>query len=90
MMELGIQNYKLKFDKSYNGELFAVQGDTGRVIKAQVVDELDTVVNITGLSLEFYIGNAEQVSMVEGTIEDAVNGIFKIEIASGQLVILEQ
>ena len=85
-MILGTQQYKLKFDKSYNGELFAVQGDTGRVIKAQVVDELDTVVNITGLSLEFYIGNAEQVSMVEGTIEDAVNGIFKIEIASGQLV----
>ena len=85
-VQIGIQNYKLKFDKSYNGELFAVQGDTGRVIKAQVVDELDKVVNITGLTLEFYIGNAEQVSMVTGTIEDAINGIFKIEIVSGQLV----
>ena len=86
-MILGTQQYKLKFDKSYNGELFAVQGDTGRVIKAQVVDELDTVVNITGLSLEFYIGNAEQATVVTGTIADAPNGIFNIEIVSSQLMI---
>lgn len=86
-MILGTQQYKLKFDDSYNGELFAVQGDTGRIIKAQVLDEYNKPVNITSLILEFYIGNSEEVTVVTGTVEDAPNGIFNIEIVSSQLMI---
>lgn len=75
----------LKFDNSFNGRLFAVQADTGRVINLQIFNDLDTPVDITGMSLRFYIGNSEQVSYSDGTITDATQGKVEVPITNSML-----
>lgn len=75
----------LKFDNSFNGRLFAVQADTGRVINLQIFSDLDTPVDITGMSLRFYIGNSEQVSYSDGTITNAAQGKVEVPITNSML-----
>lgn len=79
------ENIKLKFDKSFNGRLFAVQGDTGREFNIQILDDLDEYVDVTGLKLRLFIGNEKEVSYTDGVIVDAAKGKFKINLLSGQL-----
>lgn len=75
----------LKFDNSFNGRLFAVQADTGRVINLQIFNDLDTPVDITGMSIRFYVGNSEQVSYSDGTITDAAQGKVEVPITNSML-----
>lgn len=60
--------FNLKFDDSFSGRLFSTQGDTGREFEIVVQDEYDYPIDITGYKLEFYVGNSQQVTKVDGTI----------------------
>lgn len=76
---------KLKFDNSFNGRLFAVQGDTGRVFHLQVFDDLEVPVDVTGMSLRMYVGNSKEVSYSEGEIAEAKDGKIKVQVYNSQL-----
>lgn len=76
---------KLKFDNSFNGRLFAVQGDTGRVFNLQVFDDLEVPVDVTGMSLRMYVGNSKEVSYSEGEIIEATEGKIKVQVYNSQL-----
>lgn len=76
---------KLKFDNSFNGRLFAVQGDTGRVFNLQVFDDLDAPVDVTGMHLRMYVANSKEVSYSEGEIVKATEGKIKVQIYNSQL-----
>lgn len=79
------ETIKLKFDNSFNGRLFAVQGDTGRVFNLQIFSDLDTPIDITGMSIRFYIGNSKQVFYSDGTITDATQGRVEVPITNSML-----
>lgn len=79
------ENIKIKFDNSFNGRLFAVQGDTGRAYYIQVYDDLDELVDVAGMSLKLYIGNSKEVSYAIGEIVDAAKGKFEVKIHNSQL-----
>lgn len=81
----GTQSLKLKFDGGYQDELFFTQADSGRVLQVQVLDENNQVIYAEGLTLEFYIGNATEVTKVTGTLEDAEEGIFLVKLEDTQL-----
>lgn len=76
---------KLKFDNSFNGRLFAVQGDTGRVFNLQVFDDYDKPVDVTGMSLRMYVANSKEVSYSEGEIVTATEGKIKVQVYNSQL-----
>ena len=76
---------KLKFDNSFNGRLFAVQGDTGRVFNLQVFDDFSKPVNVTGMKLRMYVANSKEVSYSEGEIVTAAEGKIKVQIYNSQL-----
>lgn len=76
---------KLKFDNSFNGRLFATQGDTGRVFNLQILDDLDTPIDIAEMSIRFYIGNSKQVSYSDGIITDAAQGRVEVPITNSML-----
>lgn len=76
---------KLKFDESFNGRLFAVQTDTGRVFNMQVFDDFNVPVDVTGMSLRMYVGNPKEVSYSDGAIVDAKEGKIKVEVFNSQL-----
>lgn len=76
---------KLKFDNSFNGRLFAVQGDTGRVFNLQVFDDFSKPVDVTGMKLRMYIANSKEVSYSEGEIVTATEGKIKVQVYNSQL-----
>lgn len=76
---------KLKFDNSFNGRLFAVQGDTGRVFNLQVFDDYSKPVDVTGMKLRMYVANSKEVSYSEGEIVEAVEGKIKVQVYNSQL-----
>ena len=76
---------KLKFDNSFNGRLFAVQGDTGRVFNLQVFDDYDKPVDVTGMSLRMYVANSKEISYSEGEIVTAAEGKIKVQVYNSQL-----
>lgn len=76
---------KLKFDNSFNGRLFAVQGDTGRVFNLQVFDDFSKPVDVTGMKLRMYVANSKEVSYSEGEIVEAAEGKVKVQIYNSQL-----
>ena len=75
----------LKFDNSFNGRLFAVQADTGRVINFQILNDVNTPVDITGMSIRFYVGSSKQVAYSDGTITDAAQGKVEVPITNSML-----
>lgn len=77
--------FKLKFDNAKEDMLFAVQGDTGRVINVQVLSESNETIDVTGFSLDFYIGNANETTKVGAELESPSDGKFKIQIENTQL-----
>lgn len=76
---------KLKFDNSFNGRLFAVQGDTGRVFNLQVFDDSSKPVDVTGMKLRMYVANSKEVSYSEGEIVEAAEGKIKVQVYNSQL-----
>lgn len=76
---------KLKFDESFNGRLFAVQGDTGRIFNLQVFDDLERPVDVTDMTLRMFVGNSKEVSYSQGQIVDAKNGKMKVQVYNSQL-----
>lgn len=76
---------KLKFDNSFNGRLFVVQGDTGRVFNLQVFDDFSKPVDVTGMKLRMYVANAKEVSYSEGEIIEATEGKIKVQVYNSQL-----
>ena len=76
---------KLKFDNSFNGRLFAVQGDTGRVFNLQVFDDFSKPVNVTGMKLRMYVANSKEVSYSEGEVVEAAEGKVKVQVYNSQL-----
>lgn len=76
---------KLKFDNSFNGRLFAVQGDTGRVFNLQVFDDFSKPVDVTGMKLRMYVANSKEVSYSEGEIVEAAEGKIKVQVYNSQL-----
>lgn len=76
---------KLKFDNSFNGRLFAVQGDTGRVFNLQVFDDFSKPVDVTGMKLRMYVANSKEVSYSEGEIIEATEGKVRVQIYNSQL-----
>lgn len=76
---------KLKFDNSFNGRLFAVQGDTGRVFNLQVFDDFSKPVDVTGMKLRMYVANSKEVSYSEGEIVTATEGKIKVQVYNSQL-----
>lgn len=76
---------KLKFDNSFNGRLFAVQGDTGRVFNLQVFDDFSKPVDVTGMKLRMYVANVKEVSYSEGEIIEATEGKIKVQVYNSQL-----
>lgn len=82
-----IQNetIKLKFDNSFNGRFFAVQGDTGRVFNLQVFDDFDVPVDISDMTLRMYIGNSKEVTYADGEVANAKEGKVKVQVYNSQL-----
>lgn len=76
---------KLKFDNSFNGRLFAVQGDTGRVFNLQVFDDFSKPVDVTGMKLRMYVANSKEVSYSEGEVVEAAEGKIKVQVYNSQL-----
>ena len=76
---------KLKFDNSFNGRLFAVQGDTGRVFNLQVFDDYNKPVDVTSMKLRMYVANSKEVSYSEGEIVEAAEGKIKVQVYNSQL-----
>lgn len=76
---------KLKFDNSFNGRLFAVQGDTGRVFNLQVFDDFSKPVDVTGMKMRMYVANSKEVSYSEGEIVEAAEGKIKVQVYNSQL-----
>lgn len=76
---------KLKFDNSFNGRLFAVQGDTGRVFNLQVFDDFSKPVDVTGMKLRMYVANSKEVSYSEGEVVEATEGKIKVQVYNSQL-----
>lgn len=76
---------KLKFDNSFNGRLFAVQGDTGRVFNLQVFDDFSKPVDVTSMHLRMYVANAKEVSYSEGEVVEATEGKVKVQVYNSQL-----
>ena len=76
---------KLKFDNSFNGRLFAVQGDTGRVFNLQVFDDYNKPVDVTGMKLRMYVANSKEISYSEGEIVEATEGKIKVQVYNSQL-----
>lgn len=76
---------KLKFDNSFNGRLFAVQGDTGRVFNLQIFDDFNKPVDVTGMKLRMYVANSKEVSYSEGEIVTATEGKIKVQVYNSQL-----
>lgn len=76
---------KLKFDNSFNGRLFATQGDTGRVFNLQVFDDYSNPVDVTGMKLRMYVANSKEVSYSEGEIVTATEGKIKVQVYNSQL-----
>lgn len=76
---------KLKFDNSFNGRLFAVQGDTGRVFNLQVFDDYNKPVDVTGMKLKMYVANSKEISYSEGEIVEATEGKIKVQVYNSQL-----
>lgn len=76
---------KLKFDNSFNGRLFATQGDTGRVFNLQVFDDYNKPVDVTGMKLRMYVANSKEVSYSEGEIVEDVEGKIKVQVYNSQL-----
>ena len=83
-MNIGLQKIKLKFDYDSNGILFSTQGDTGRKLEIQVLDEHSEIVDITNLKLEFYVGNSKEVIKVDGQIKNAEQGLFLVKTVNEQ------
>lgn len=83
-MNIGLQKIKLKFDYGSNGILFSTQGDTGREFEIQVLDENSEIVNISNLTLEFFVGNSKEVTKVKGQIKNAEQGIFLVKTVNEQ------
>lgn len=84
-MTLQDKTLKLKFDNSYNGRLFAVQGDTGRTYNLQILSDMDNVLDITGMALRLYIGNDKEVTYTDGEITQAGEGKFNVQVYNSQL-----
>ena len=84
-MTLQDKTLKLKFDNSYNGRLFAVQGDTGRTYNLQILSDLNNVLDVSGMKLRLYIGNDKEVSYTDGEITSAEEGKFKVQVYNSQL-----
>ena len=76
---------KLKFDNSFNGRLFAVQGDTGRVFNLQVFDDFSNPVDVTGMKLRMYVANSKEVSYSDGEIVETTEGKIKVRVYNSQL-----
>lgn len=76
---------KLKFDNSFNGRLFAVQGDTGRVFNLQIFDDFSKPVDVTGMKLRMYVANSKEVSYSEGEVVEAAEGKVKVQVYNSQL-----
>ena len=76
---------KLKFDNSFNGRLFAVQGDTGRVFNLQVFDDFSKPVDVTGMKLRMYVANSKEVSYSEGEVVESAEGKIKVHVYNSQL-----
>lgn len=76
---------KLKFDNSYNGRLFAVQGDTGRTYNLQILSDMNNILDVSGMKLRLYIGNDKEVSYTDGEITSPEEGKFKVQVYNSQL-----
>lgn len=61
---------KLKFDDSFNGVLFATQGDTARVFEVEVYDELDRAIDPSQHKLSFFVAQKDEVTKVDASVEN--------------------
>lgn len=60
---------KLKFDDSFNGILFATQGDTARVFIVELCDEDDKIIDPSKYKLAFFVAQKDEVTKVDASIE---------------------
>lgn len=60
---------KLKFDDSFNGILFATQGDTARVFIVELCDEDDKIIDPNNYKLAFFVAQKDEVTKVDASIE---------------------
>lgn len=60
---------KLKFDDSFNGILFATQGDTARVFIVELCDEDDKIIDPNNYKLAFFVVQKDEVTKVDASIE---------------------
>ena len=79
------ETLRLKFDNSYNGRLFAVQGDTGRTYNLQILSDMNNILDVSGMKLRLYIGTDKEVSYTDGEITSAEEGKFKVQVYNSQL-----
>lgn len=84
-MTLQDETLRLKFDNSYNGRLFAVQGDTGRTYNLQILSDMNNILDVSGMNLRLYIGTDKEVSYTDGEITSAEEGKFKVQVYNSQL-----
>lgn len=83
-MSVNTNKLKLKFNDECLPRLFSTQADTNREFIINITDEDDNQVDITGMSLDFFVGNDKQVTKVAGTIKDGKNGIFIVKAVNSQ------
>lgn len=83
-MAVNTNKLKLKFNDECLPRLFSTQADTNREFIINITDEDDNQVDITGMSLDFFVGNDKQVTKVAGTIKDGKNGIFIVKAVNSQ------
>ena len=84
--EIAKSDLKLQFDHSYSGLLYAVQADAGRTYRVQILSSEGVEQDVTGLTLELYIGTPKEVTKAIGEIVDAERGIFDVTIEASQLI----
>lgn len=83
-MSVNTNKLKLKFNDECLPRLFSTQADTNREFIINITDEDDNQVDITGMSLDFFVGNDKQVTKVAGTIKDGEDGIFIVKAVNSQ------
>lgn len=83
-MAVNTNKLKLKFNDECLPRLFSTQADTNREFIINITDEDDNQVDITGMSLDFFVGNDKQVTKVAGTIKDGKSGIFIVKAVNSQ------
>lgn len=79
---IGGSKLALSFISDYSSQgIFAVQGETARTLTVQVVDDAGVAVNTTGLTLELYAPDGEDLLKMVGTVVNSAEGIYSVKLA---------